>query len=412
MKTSPLTLAVAAGLLGMSTLAVQAVHADDRPDHEIEIVAMDQHLLSYESLVRDTDGDGWTDWTERLEGTDPNDPKSHPQELRVDLLDGSVYVQSSTFPDRFVVIDLATLPIEKTTFEALADVVGQITGQTSLGKFVSEMRSSELGGRWSDQLDGILAEASTMTSKDDGTLGARTGGVLVSLIASGIPGMQGAKDNSFVQFSSDGGDIKITVTMTDMDSSGTGNAYVKEYVNGSLTSSSIISYKNGVAVFGTTTDASGKQTDAAVVPLSSAPPATSAPAPATSAPASSAPASSAPATSAPASSAPATSAPASSEPATTEKGDYTNPDADQYVVVVTAADVRARVAFLRGVNGNYRSTIELPKDWSPTKSGVADPAEPDCEQSGCVAFTVFMTTTPDTSTAGACPTTYCTPGRP
>jgi hypothetical protein len=80
--------------------------------------------------------------------------------------------------------------------------------------------------------------------------------------------------------------------------------------------------------------------------------------------------------------------------------------------VLTEEGIRARVDFLRGVNARYRGTIELPKDWEPTKSGVADPAEPDCDQAGCVAFTVFETTPPDTSTAGACPTTYCTPGKP
>lgn len=289
MRTSPLTIAVAAGILGAAGLAVQAVHADDgsKYDTDLEIVALDRHTASFKALVVDSDGDGWTDWVERLEGTDPNDPASHPQAVRTDLIDGSLYVQSSVFPDRFVVIDIATLPeelgisIEKGGIDALADLVGQLTGQTTLGKFVSEMTSSDLLGEWTGQLDGILADAAKHMAKDDPTMGARTGGTLVSLIAAGMPGMQGSKDNSFIKMELDGGDVKTTVTTTDLDSTGTGNAYVKEYVNGSLTSSSIISYVNGVAVYGTKTDASGKPIDGAVVPLSSTPASTPATTPAT-----------------------------------------------------------------------------------------------------------------------------------
>ena len=371
-----LGLALVAGLFASHAQAAD----DDRPLESIEL-ELGSRTYTAEYLRRDTDGDGWSDWYERLEGTDPKDPASHPDSIHLDIVDTTVFVQSIAFPDRLVALDGLALPERTDSVAGLMDLVSQITGSTSLGKFNEQMKESLAGLGGDDELAAILGDVSSMHTSVDISMGSRTNGQLTALISAEGSGIN-------VSFSKDG--VRIVTTTSNLDSTNTGIVITHESLNGSPVSVTKTDYKNGVLVYTTTTDANGSVVAEAVVPLSAA----TTVAPET--------------TTKPANSTPDTTTAATT--ATTVKGDYVNPDADT-VTVPTPAEAAARLAFLSGVRARYAKVLDLPTEINPDKPGVIDPAEPGCDDERCVAFTVV--TAPDLNrTSGGCPPTYCNAAPP
>lgn len=375
-----LGLALAAGFI-----ASHAQAAPDRPELDSLELAIGSRTYTAEYLSRDSDGDGWSDWYERLEGTDPKDPESHPGAIHLDVthLDGAttVFVQSIGFPDRLVALDRLELPERTDSVAGLMQLVSQISGSTTLGKFTAEMQDSltRLGG--DDTLASILAGADAAHTSVDISMGGRTNGQLTALISA---------ETGSVSFSISSAGVRIVETTSNLDSTKSGIVITRESLNGSLVSVTKTDYKNGVLVYTATTDAAGSVVAEAVVPLSAA--TTVAPATTTKA----------------GGSTPDTTT--ATTTATTVKGDYVNPDADT-LTVPTPAEIAARLAFLSGVRARYAGVLDVPKEINPDKPGVIDPEEPPCDDDRCAAFTVV--TAPDLDrTSGGCPPTYCNAAPP
>ena len=396
LPTAIVTAAAAVMVVSNSAAPVAQAADPDRSIEEIEL-AITSRAYTAEYLSRDSDGDGWSDWFERLEGTDPGDPASHPGIVHLDIahLDGAttVFVQSTAFPDRLVALDGLELPERTDSVSQLFDLVSQITGQTTLGKFGAELESSvkEAGG---DVLAGILASVSEQHGSVDIAMGGRTGGQLTALISAGGGG---------IRVSLDGGDLRVTLVTDKTDASGTGVVFIDDYVNGTRVRHEEKHMKDGTHVGSTVYDASGKVIDQSIVPLSDVPTTVGATVATTAAPTTVKPDSSS-----------TTVAPdtPSSTTATTVEGDYVNPDDDSAMWrTPTRAEAEARIKFLGGVRARYGGVLVVPTEIPKDAPGVHDPAEPECDQAGCVAFTEMES--PDLSrTSGGCPPTYCTPGRP
>ena len=388
--------------------------AADEPTDTIDLATLEldteSHAYTMEYLTRDTDGDGWTDWYERLDGTDPNDPTSHPGGVRVDLIDTTVFVQSSAFPDRIVAIDDLEFPTTTDGFGDLTDLIGSITSATTLGKFRDDL-VNEVSVIAGNRVDDVLSEANKLhdLARETGVseLGRRTNGQNASLLSwevSGTAGSNGASASVNTEHGSATVQIdKNGVTVVDSRDnivSGNGIDITTVSVNGELVLTVKTEYVNGVVVGKYPTDGSGTALPPLVNPLSSAttvPEAKPGDTTATSVPVE---------TSVPA----ITVAPTEASVPATTVAPYTNPDADP-IPVPTAQEVEARVAFLSGVRTRYLPTLDLPTELPKDKPGVADPAEPECRQDGCVAFTVIVH--PDLDKVdGACPQTYCNSGPP
>lgn len=381
--------------------------AADEPTDTIDVATLEldteSRAYTMEYLTRDTDGDGWTDWYERLEGTDPNDPTSHPSGVRVDLVDTTLFVQSLAFPDRIVAIDDLEFPTTKDAFGELTDLVGSITGATTLGKFRDDL-VNEVSVIAGDRVDDMVNEANKLhdLARETGVseLGRRSNGQNASLLSwevSGSAGSSGASasvntehGSSTVQINENG----ITVVdSSDNIVDGNGIDITTVDVNGKRVLTVKTEYVNGTVVGKYPSDGSGAALPPLINPLSSATP-TPAPTPTP--------------TPAPEPAAAPAAAPAPAPPTTVAP--YTNPDADP-IPIPTAKEIEARVAFLGGVRTQYLPTLDLPTELDKDKPGVADPAEPECRQDGCVAFTVIEH--PDLDKAhGACPRTYCNSGPP
>lgn len=394
MKRILLPLAIVTAAAAGMTLTNPAAQAAD-PDRSIEELELSITSRAYtaEYLTRDSDGDGWSDWYERLQGTDPKDPESHPGTVHLDIahLDGAatVFVQSTAFPDRLVALDALELPESVDSIAQLIDLVSSITGQTTLGKFRDELDASveEAGG--GDVLAGILADVSKHHGSVDIAMGGRTGGQLTALISAGGDGIH-------ISFESDGVHIQTVIDST--DENGTGVMFIDDYVNGTRVRHEEKHFKDGTHVGSTVRDGKGNIIDQSVVPLSDVPTTVGT----TVAP---------PTTGSGATTTVAPDKP-SSTTATTTKGDYVNPDDDSSMwSTPTLAEAEARIKFLGGVRARYGGVLDIPSEIPKDKPGVHDPAEPPCEQEGCVAFTEIIA--PDFSqTSGGCPPQYCNNGRP
>jgi hypothetical protein len=394
MKRILLPTAIVTAAAAAMIVANPAAHRAQAADPERSVEELELSILSRayaaDYVARDSDGDGWSDWYERLQGTDPNDPASHPAQVHFDIahLDGAttVFVQSTTFPDHLVALDGLEVPERVESIGQLLDLVSRITGETTLGKFRDELDASvkEAGG--GDVLAGVLADVSAHHGSVDIAMGGRTGGQLAVLISAG-------GDDIDISFDGDGVHIRTVLDKT--DDNGTGAMFIDDYLNGTLVRHEEKHFKDGTHVGSTVTDGNGNVIDQSIVPLSDVPTTV------------------APTTVKPDTS-DTTTVPDKPETttATTTKGDYVNPDDDSAMWrTPTRAEAEARVKFLGGIRTRYGGVLDIPSEIPKDEPGVHDPAEPECDQHGCVAFTEV--TAPDLGrTSGGCPPTYCTPGRP
>jgi hypothetical protein len=388
--------------------------AADEPTDSIDVAKLqldtESHAYTMEYLSRDSDGDGWTDWYERLDGTDPHDPTSHPGGVRVDLIETTVFVQSLAFPDRFVAIDGLELPTTQDAFGELTDLVGSITGSTTLGKFRDEL-AKEVSTIAGNLVDDMLSDANKLheLALETGVseFGRRTNGQNASLLSwevSGAAGSNGASVSVSTEHGSssvqiDGNGVTV-VNSSDNIVGGNGIEITTVSVNGELVLTVKTEYVNGVVVGKYPSDGSGNPLPPLINPLSTA----------TTVPVAK-PVETTATTVVVETTTPATTvAPTEVTTPPSTEAPYTNPDADP-IPAPTAQEVEERVAFLSGVRTQYLPTLDLPTELDKDKPGVADPAEPECRQDGCVAFTVIMH--PDLDKAdGACPRTYCNSGPP
>ena len=112
--------------------------ASDEPDLMTMKLRIEGGYYTEKALSQDSDGDGWTDWVERLNGTDPKDPASHPTISHVEVVGTTAYVQSHQVPDHLVVIDLA-LPEGATTVTELAAMVASLAGMSEASPLHSQL---------------------------------------------------------------------------------------------------------------------------------------------------------------------------------------------------------------------------------------------------------------------------------
>ncbi len=253
----------------------------DRPD-TVQLASLDLHTDSraytVEYLTRDSDGDGWTDWYERLDGTDPYDPKSFPGGARVDVMDATVFVQSFSHPDRFIALDGIELPVAKDSFGELTDLIASITGTTSLGKFRDDLLKlvNDIGG---DRIAGMLSDAAQHHDKEDLGLGGRTNGQLVGLISwdwNSSVGSSGASTTLTYGGNAMGATINekgiATGVTNDYTVDGTGATFTEVRQNGKKVLTIQTEYVNGVVVGIYPTDASGKALPPYIAPVPTPPP--------------------------------------------------------------------------------------------------------------------------------------------
>ncbi len=398
-----LVLALAGTMLATTGAAVRA--ASDEPDVQTMKLRIEGGLYTSKALTVDSDGDGWTDWAERLNGTDPKDPASHPLASHVEVIGTTAYVQTHGFPDRLAVIDLA-LPEGTTATADLVTVVGGLAGLSPTGR-LHEQLTQGLADLGAGRLAQILEAADKAHSRVDGGFGRRTNGMDLSLISMGPSDWETWKKlqeaASFVQHNDIGvgtttdGDPYVTVTNS--EGSQTHVFGPDKEVQSTLESTTTLddgttvvhwtTLVNGTVVaFGKkVTKADGTQEywdydgdgnptghGTAKTPGQTPAPGATAPAPTSTAGG---------ATPAPSS----TSEPKSDPtPSATSSGEYVNPDADP-LLLPTADEVAARVAFLTGVRvrvvQNPPRTPDVPVLDEP---GVADPEDPGCRDDRCVVF--------------------------
>ena len=373
-------------------LLASVVSAADPP--RFDDVKFDAHrsLLTAESVSVDSDGDGWVDWYERLEGTDPFDASSYPGAALLEIVDGRVMVQSTNFPDRFVIVDLATpdvLSMPESAIPVLVGLVSNLRESSPTGSVLKQM-IDQLGkyGGGVPSLDAIIGQA----AKDTGVavdLGPRVGGMPMGWI-SGVSVGTNAKGAVTLTIVTDQegrhGPGSLTTTFTFSPTTG---HYFKE---------SVISVPNAIGghdrvewftldgkevyavhkrynsqgklVFTQYLDKDNKPIGDPIAP----PPASSVP-----------PASTSGSTATTAASTPDDTT-ASSATTPTTVGDYADPEYQQ-PRLPTEKEIAARAEFLKGLSGRFGGTIELP-DRPAGEPGVADPAEPECKGQFCVVFTV------------------------
>jgi hypothetical protein len=210
-------LALAGTLLATTGAVVSA--ASDEPDLMTMKLRIEGGYYTEKALSQDSDGDGWTDWVERLNGTDPKDPASHPTISHVEVVGTTAYVQSHQVPDHLVVIDLA-LPEGATTVTELAAMVASLAGMSEASPLHSQLMAGldQLGSGRLDEIIKLTQAAHAST----GGLPAGAHGRDISLISAG-PGTweawKGVQETlTFVQNNDIGvgtttdGDPYVTVT--------------------------------------------------------------------------------------------------------------------------------------------------------------------------------------------------------
>jgi hypothetical protein len=415
-----LVLATAGALVATTGAAVRA--ASDEPEIQSVELRLEGGHYTAKALSRDTDGDGWTDWFERLHGTDPKDPASHPLASHVEIVGTTAYVQSRDLPDHLVVIDLA-LPEGTTKTADLMALVGDLVGLSPTGKLREQLTAglAELG---SGRLEEILKLADEAHgSVADGGFPGRTNGMDVSLISAGPNDWEAWKKVmeavTFVQNNDIGvgtttdGDPYVTVHNRDgsqthvFGGEGVSSTLINQYtLDDGTTVQHWESMQGGVVVgYGKkVTKADGSQEyweydkDGNLTAHGTAktPPKSPAPAPAPTATAGGAPAPSSQPSSQPTSE-PEPSSSASSDPApsATSSGEYVNPDADP-LLLPTRGEIEKRIAFLSGVRVRIvQDGPQSPEAPIVDEPGVADPADPECEHQMCPMFVVVSS--PDLS---------------
>lgn len=391
----PTTVDLAVGLLLAAVIVGGCQRTDARK------IDASRVSLSAKYAQLDSDGDGWADWYERLEGTDPSDAQSHPNAAVLEIVDERVVVQSAAFPDRLAIIDLQAADRLSTLQSAVSELLTLVQGAQT-GTAVGGLRDQMIADLLQLDDSDIVAEILAQVEKDmagSGGLEPRVGGVSAGLISDVEVGTN----------SGGGRSIKITdgansKTINYWPKSGDITGYTVEYFSGPAGGTVMIETRtrNGKTEGSTvrTFDRSGALVstqfyDAAGKPKG--PPILSGGSTSSSVP------SGGPATTQ-ASGSPALSAPAGSTPVSqtpTTAGDYVNPDADVQRPP-TDEELKARAEFLRGLIARFGNTLDLPTELPNNQPGVADPAEPECRDSRCVVFVVV--TAPDLHrTAGGDP---------
>ncbi|MEQ1699339.1 MAG: hypothetical protein ABMA25_04475 [Ilumatobacteraceae bacterium] len=374
-------------------LVASAVSADEQPRLDDVQFDASRTSLTAESVSRDSDGDGWVDWYERFEGTDPNDPNSYPGAAQLEIVDNRIVLQATNLPDRFVIVDRATPEVLKTPEAAIPALVGMVQdlrAGTSTGKVLQTM-IGELGkyGGSVPSLDGILGQA----EKDSAIgvdLGPRVGGIqmgLISGLSAEVGGnQQGGLSVRFVKTWDEATKPAQTVTFHYLPddeafiehgvlvwSPTTGGTSTVEWykVNGTETSRWLRHFDSkGKLVWKQELD----KDDNPVGPVITV----------TSTPVTAAPVTAAPVTAAKDTNT-TVSTPASVTTPTTV-GDYADPEY-QRPQLLSPEEMAARAEFLKGLTGRFGSTIDLPPG-PKEKPGVSDPADPECKGPFCVLFTV------------------------
>ncbi|MGB8859329.1 MAG: hypothetical protein WCC60_08735 [Ilumatobacteraceae bacterium] len=375
-------------------LLASVVSADEPPRLDDLKFDAGRSSMSAERAGMDSDGDGWVDWYERFEGTDPFDASSYPGSATLEIVDDRVVLQSVAFPDRLVIVDLATPDVlhkPETALDALVGLVQGLKKGAGPGSALNDMirQFGKYGGILPD-VAAIIAQ----NEKDTGVsfdLGPRVGGQPMSLISDIEVGENSSKQTTITYFHRDGknetivivtpAEKKVEVGTVEYYGSSSGAAVevATGYTNGRRTGFTLFYY-----------DSKGNPTwyqryDGKGVPIGGPVSATGTPAGATE---SSVPPPSSAAggtgSTVPASSTPGNSTPSSVTPTT--EGDYADPQYDR-PQLPSAAEIAARAEFLKGISARFGSTVDLP-DRPADKPGVVDPAEPECRGAFCVVFTV------------------------
>jgi hypothetical protein len=403
-------------LVGALTLAATVViapatRAADQPDIRTLSLSISGGAASRAALTVDSDGDGWTDWIERLYGTNPKDPNSHPQQVTAEIVGSTIYLQAPAFPDRLVVISVA-LPESTVAGSSLLPTVTDLAGITpnsKLGQQIKQLLGSMYDG-------GVLATALASLDKGQSSLpgfGNRTNGMDISLISSADAiswdqwkkvkeGLDFVRDNNISVGSTTEGNPYITVSNSDGRQT---HVYSDDGSISSYLENTVIEDDGTVVLFWTTMsdgvilsygkrvtrsdgssqywswDAAGNETGSGTTPPK--PAGGSSPGGATGG-----------ATNQPTGGTTATggatgptggSSDSTDKPTATSSSSYTNPDADPYVAP-TPKEVQDRIAFLTGVRVR---TVENKPQVTGTilpKPGVSDPEDPACKGSMCVFF--------------------------
>ena len=372
-------------------LVVSVASADD--SHRLDDLKFDasRTSLTAESASADSDGDGWVDWYERFEGTDPNDAKSYPGSAQLEIVDGRVVLQSANFPDRFVIVDLATPEVLSKPESAISTLVGLVQNLgkgTSTGSALQSMiqQLGKYGGVLPD-VNGLIAQ----TPKEAGgssVLGPRVGGIPMGLISSLTVGLNDEGNMYFVlSYTSEAPDASFSVSVRYDPITGTDKFLERGLLlfpaDDGYSTIEWCSY-DGTEIYRVrkVIDGEGKVVSTQYFDPNGKPygPPTTTP-PAT------------PVTAAPVTATPVTTKTTETSVTTpvsvttpTTAGDYADPDY-QRPQRLSDKEIAERVEFLKGLTGRFGSTIELPS--GPTeKPGVSDPAEPECKGVFCVLFTV------------------------
>ncbi len=415
---------ISALICATAVIVAPSVRAAGRPDIRTLELSLTGGAATRAALSLDSDGDGWSDWAERLNGTDPKNPASHPLRSTVEIVGTTAYVQSVSFPDKLAVISLA-LPETTIPGSSLLPNVTGLAGITEDSKLSAQLKQM-LGTLYDG---GVLATLMASLDKGQASLpnfGSHTNGMDVTLIAGAdvISWEQWKKIQEAAEFvrnndvsigTTTSGDPYIEVRNSEgvqthvLGGDGSVSSWLINTVaqddNSSvmfwthLTNGEIDSYGKKVTHADGSTeywdyDANGNETAHGTTPARGASPAnTNQPAPTTQP---TQPAATATATA-------TATGKATGEPTSTatSSSSYSNPDADPYLVP-TQKEIAERVAFLTGVRVH---TIENPPTISSTlvpKPGVTDPADPACDKARCVFF--YEASSPDLHrTAGGDP---------
>lgn len=368
-----------------------------------------------EALQRDSDGDGWSDWIERLKGTDPNDSGSHPDSGVVDILGTTGIVQSVAFPDQFAMVDLGAHSglIGKDGTANVLDLVATLGGLTPGGKLHSQLTQTLAALEGAGGLESLLAAANAAIGPKGGPgpFDPKTNGLTMSLVSMDwgtvktiMDGVKIAQSNRIEFGTTTNGDPFIRASNLEGSQQHVYTGHGIETIvfdTQTLTDGTVvqhwITFVNGVEdgrgkrvtrADGTwehwVYDGSGKlisHNSGKVGPVG--PASSSAPSADPSAPASSASASA----SAGSSSSGQASASPTSEPSEDEsESPYVDPDATP-PRLPTEKEFAERAEFLGGLLiYTARNKPESPSTPLLPKPGVADPAEPECSQPQCLAF--------------------------
>lgn len=368
-------------------LVASAVSADDPPRLDDLKFDASRTSLTAEAAAVDSDGDGWVDWYERFEGTDPNDANSYPGAAQLEIVDERVVLQSTNFPDRFVIVDLATPEVLKTpeaAMPALLGTVQDLRAGTSTGKVLQTM-ITEFGkyGGSVPSLDGILGE----TQQSSGVsidLGPRVGGIPMGLISGvyiGINDQGGLSVTLSRTWQARDNEVSVSVKLDylpkthDYTETGTFLAITED---GGYVTVEWLNF-NGTQMYCVRKvhDSSGRLVSKQYFDTNGKP--YSPPVPENTPETTAAPVTTVKDTNT------TVSTPASVSTPTTV-GDYADPEY-QRPQLLSPEEMAARAEFLKGLTGRFGSTIDLPPG-PKEKPGVSDPADPECEGPFCVLFTV------------------------